>query len=434
MYLACLQVVSVNMHVSQYKKIIEEQRKQIADLKQAAADAHKAGVDSTIKQLRQALSALVEADEQNFKLLLDNGLVDVDVQTKTRQAQLAAKELLATEVEGKGEAETDEKEVWPERLRAQRVLADGLAACRLLHPPSCRRRRRALLRQASSTVRRPAGRTIPVPSPDRQAVLMFRHGSAKEEGQVAARGLGEKGGACSEASRYPGGQEESAPGQRGHKGQKARELQTGGRGRRVCVDLRRAYEATTVGAWHEGGRGDHHGNQAAQGCPCPSLRDQRCREGEHRRAGERPSRVAASHHTQIMREGSGSGRGGGEGDGADRGDGAVGIIASCEGRELMTIATRNQCTACNVCQSWGRDAESWATRSAIVVRRTSSSLYRVSAALRSDTWSCSRATKRSSIAWSISSTGIRAEPGDTAAGRLLWWGACCKYSSDSVSK
>lgn len=61
------------MHVSQYKKIIEEQRKQIADLKQAAADAHKAGVDSTIKQLRQALSALVEADEQNFKLLLDNG-------------------------------------------------------------------------------------------------------------------------------------------------------------------------------------------------------------------------------------------------------------------------------------------------------------------------------------------------------------------------
>ena len=144
------------MHVSQYKKIIEEQRKQIADLKQAAADAHKAGVDSTIKQLRQALSALVEADEQNFKLLLDNGLVDVDVQTKTRQAQLAAKELLATEVEGKGEAETDEKEVWPERLRAQRVLADGLAACRLLHPPSCRRRRRALLRQASSTVRRPS--------------------------------------------------------------------------------------------------------------------------------------------------------------------------------------------------------------------------------------------------------------------------------------
>ena len=140
------------MHVSQYKKIIEEQRKQIADLKQAAADAHKAGVDSTIKQLRQALSALVEADEQNFKLLLDNGppfprrfvhpsrvpihalsaafcasennglricsgvclcagLVDVDVQTKTRQAQLAAKELLATEVEGKGQAETDEKEV-----------------------------------------------------------------------------------------------------------------------------------------------------------------------------------------------------------------------------------------------------------------------------------------------------------------------------------
>jgi hypothetical protein len=39
------------------------------------------------------------------------GLVDVDVQTKTRQAQLAAKELLATEVEGKGQAETDEKEV-----------------------------------------------------------------------------------------------------------------------------------------------------------------------------------------------------------------------------------------------------------------------------------------------------------------------------------
>ena len=111
MCLACLQVVSVNMHVSQYKKIIEEQRKQIADLKQAAADAHKAGVDSTIKQLRQALSALVEADEQNFKLLLDNGLVDVDVQTKTRQAQLAAKELLATEVEGKGQAETAEKEV-----------------------------------------------------------------------------------------------------------------------------------------------------------------------------------------------------------------------------------------------------------------------------------------------------------------------------------
>ena len=273
---------------------------------------------------------------------------------------------------------------------------------------------------------------------------MFRHGSAKEEGQVAARGLGEKGGACSEASRYPGGQEESAPGQRGHRrgGQKAREV-CPGRKRR---GPRRAYEATTVGAWrHEGGRGPHHCNQAAQGCPCPSLRDQRCREGERRRAGEQPSRVAASHHTQVMREGSGSGRGGGEGDGFDWRDGAVGIIASCEGRELMTIncqtaAAKSMHGTCYVRPSWVSnsdpvtDAESWATRSAIVVRRTSSSLYRVSAALRSDTWSCSRATKRSSIAWSISSTGIRAEPGDTAAGRLLWWGACCKYSSDSVSK
>lgn len=95
-------VVSVNMHVSQYKKIIKEQSEQIADLKKilrqrkAEREAEKSaacgGLD--VGLVSGTLNQLLKAHESNFKLLMANGLVNTDIVKQSRAAKSDAEAVI----------------------------------------------------------------------------------------------------------------------------------------------------------------------------------------------------------------------------------------------------------------------------------------------------------------------------------------------------
>jgi flagellar biosynthesis chaperone FliJ len=60
-------VVSVNMHVSQYKKVIEEQRQQIADLREIVQQGSQAMERS--KLVQGALAKVLKTSKENFQLV-----------------------------------------------------------------------------------------------------------------------------------------------------------------------------------------------------------------------------------------------------------------------------------------------------------------------------------------------------------------------------
>lgn len=91
-------VTSVSMHVSQYKKIIEEQKEQISELKRLLraekgrkeeAAVSKVGI-SNLAETVGALTAIVESHDKNFKIMLDNGLVSTEIVKSSRAAKTVA--------------------------------------------------------------------------------------------------------------------------------------------------------------------------------------------------------------------------------------------------------------------------------------------------------------------------------------------------------